>query len=214
MGGVILDAAGVRSWLERAASALAEHADELTKLDAAIGDADHGTNMDRGFRAVRARALSQDASHPAAIFRQAGMALISTVGGAGGPLYGTFFMRMGQAAGDRTGLTLDDLRDLLRAALEGVVQRGKAQRGEKTMVDALGPALEALEAAIAEGKEAGEALRAAAEAGERGAEATVPMKALKGRASYLGDRSVGHKDPGAASSALLLRSLAETVGGA
>jgi len=215
MGDLILDAAGARLWLERLGDAVTEHADELTRLDAAIGDADHGTNMARGFRAVRERVLNGTAAADAdvaALFRQTGMALISTVGGAGGPLYGTLFVRMGQAAAGKDGLTLPDVRDVLAAGLRGVVDRGKAERGDKTMVDALGPAVEALDAAVAAGRAPGEAMREAAEAAESGAAATTPMLARKGRASYLGPRSVGHQDPGATSSALLLRTLAETIG--
>lgn len=212
MGGVILDSGGARAWLERLAGAISQHADELTRLDAAIGDADHGTNLDRGFRAVRQKALGQQLADPATLFKQTGMALIGSVGGAGGPLYGTFFLRMGQAADGKDGLTVEDVRDLLRAGLEGVVQRGKAAPGEKTMVDALTPAVEALDAAIAGGKEGAEALREAADAAEGGARATIPMVARKGRASYLGERSAGHQDPGATSSALLVRTLAESLG--
>jgi phosphoenolpyruvate---glycerone phosphotransferase subunit DhaL len=212
MGSVILDTAGARAWLERLAGAISEHADELTRLDAAIGDADHGTNLDRGFRAVRQKALAQDAANPSTLFKQTGMALVGSVGGAGGPLYGTFFLRMAQAADGKEGLTTEDLRDLLRAGLEGVVQRGKAAPGEKTMVDALTPAVEALDAAVAGGKEGAEALGEAADAAEEGARATTPMVARKGRASYLGERSAGHQDPGATSSALLVRTLAESVG--
>src|SRR5256885_432917 len=136
MGDVILDARGARAWLELLAATLSEHAEELTGLDAAIGDADHGSNMDRGFKAVRQKALNQDGADPAAVFKQTGMALISTVGGAGGPLYGTFFLRMAQAATGKEQLTVEDLRDILKAGLEGVVQRGKASPGEKTMADA------------------------------------------------------------------------------
>jgi len=207
---VILDAGGVRSWLERLGETLTEHADELTRLDAAIGDADHGTNMVRGFRAVREKALSQDGADISTLFKQTGMALIGSVGGAGGPLYGTFFLRMGQSAAGKEGLTGRDLRDALAAGLQGVVDRGKARRGDKTIVDALGPAVEALDAAGADGPAA---LRAAAGAARRGAEATIPMLARKGRASYLGQRSVGHQDPGATSAALLVESLADQVGG-
>ena len=211
MGSLSLDAAGARSWLERLADTLHEHAEELTRLDAAIGDADHGTNMDRGFRAVRERALSAESADLATIFKQAGMALIGTVGGAGGPLYGTLFLRMGQVATSREQLTVEEVGQMLKAGLEGVVQRGRAERGEKTMVDALGPAVEALQAALGEGRDGAEALREAASAADRGAEATIPMVARKGRASYLGERSAGHKDPGATSSALLVRTLAETL---
>jgi dihydroxyacetone kinase-like protein len=211
MGRVILDAAGARAWLERLASAVSEHAGELTTLDAAIGDADHGSNLERGFKAVRQKALSQDSEDASGLFRQTGMALIGSVGGAGGPLYGTLFLRMSQASAGKDGLTAEDVRDLLKAGLEGVVQRGKASPGDKTMVDALTPAVEALDAALAAGREGPEALEEAAAAAERGAEATIPMVARKGRASYLGERSAGHKDPGATSSALLVRTLAEAV---
>jgi len=215
MEGVIFDAARARRWLEVLAVTMTEHAVELTQLDAAIGDADHGTNMARGFRAVRERVLDGTAAADAdvaGLFRQTGMALISTVGGAGGPLYGTLFVRMGQAAAGKDGLTLADVRDVLGAGVEGVVARGRAERGDKTMVDALGPAVDALDAAVAAGRAPGEALREAAEAAESGAAATTPMEARKGRASYLGPRSVGHQDPGATSSALLVRTLAETIG--
>ena len=211
MGDVILDAAGVRSWLGRLGEELSAHAEELTSLDAAIGDADHGTNMNRGFKAVRDKALGPDGDI-ATVFKQTGMALIGSVGGAGGPLYGTFFLRMGQAAAGKDGLTTEDLRDMLKAGLEGVVQRGKAAPGEKTMVDALTPAVDALDGAISAGKEGGEAMGEAAAAAEEGARATIPMVARKGRASYLGERSAGHQDPGATSSALLVRTLAEAVG--
>jgi dihydroxyacetone kinase-like protein len=215
MGDLIFDAALARGWLERLGDTLIEHAGELTQLDAAIGDADHGTNMARGFRAVRERVLdgaAQADADVAGLFRQTGTALISTVGGAGGPLYGTLFVRMGQAATGKEGLTLAEVRDALAAGLKGVVDRGKAERGDKTMVDALGPAVDALDAAVAAGRGPGEALREAAEAAESGAAATTPMLARKGRASYLGPRSVGHQDPGATSSALLVRTLAETIG--
>lgn len=212
MGSLILDAASARIWLERLADTLHEHAEDLTRLDAAIGDADHGANMDRGFRAVRERALGGDGTEVGAIFKQTGMALIGSVGGAGGPLYGTLFLRMAQTATDKERLTVEEVGNMLKAGLEGVVQRGRAERGDKTMVDALAPAVEALQAALAEGREGAEALREAAQAAERGAEATIPMVARKGRASYLGERSAGHQDPGATSSALLVRTLAETLG--
>jgi phosphoenolpyruvate---glycerone phosphotransferase subunit DhaL len=211
MGGVILDATHARRWLEHLGATLTEHADDLTQLDSAIGDADHGANMARGFRAVKERALTQDEADVATLFKQTGMALIATVGGAGGPLYGTLFLRMGQSAAGKDGLLLEDLRDALAAGLKGVVDRGKAARGDKTMVDALGPAVDALDAAVSDGKLANEALRQAADAAEHGASATIPMLARKGRASYLGERSIGHQDPGATSSAMLVRTLAETL---
>jgi dihydroxyacetone kinase-like protein len=211
MGSVILDGSAARGWLEHFGDEVTAHAAELTQLDAAIGDADHGTNMDRGFRAVRERVLTQDGYDLPTLLRQTGMTLIGTVGGAGGPLYGTAFVRMGQAAAGKDGLTLEGIAEVLAAALEGVEQRGKAQPGDKTMVDALGPAVQALREAVAAGTEPRAALLAAAEAAEQGAEATIPMLAKKGRASYLGERSIGHKDPGATSSALLVRSLAESL---
>jgi len=212
MGHVTLDAALARRWLELLGDTLTEHADELTRLDAAIGDADHGTNMARGFRAVREKALSQEGADVSGLLRQTGMALTGTVGGAAGPLYGTLFLRMSQATAGKDGLALEDVRDALRAGLQGVVDRGKAQPGDKTMVDALGPALVTLDAAVAAGAGAAGALRAAADAARSGAQATVPMQARKGRASYLGERSVGHQDPGATSAALLVRSLADALG--
>jgi dihydroxyacetone kinase-like protein len=212
MGGVILDVSLARAWLDRFGETVTTSAAELTQLDAAIGDADHGTNMDRGFRAVRERVLTQDGFDLSNLFKQTGMTLISTVGGAGGPLYGTVFLRMGQAAAGKEGLTLEGVADALAAALEGVQARGKAQRGDKTMVDALGPAVDALRSAAAAGSEAKAALRAAADAAQAGAEATIPMQAKRGRASYLGERSIGHQDPGATSTALMVLCLAEALG--
>jgi len=211
MGRVILDASLARNWLDRFGEAVTANAAELTRLDAAIGDADHGTNMDRGLRAVRERVLTQDGFDLSTIFKQTGMTLIGTVGGAGGPLYGTVFLRMGQVATDKEGLTIEEVADALTGALEGVQLRGKAEPGDKTMVDALGPAVDALRAALAARSEAQTAIRAAADAAEQGAEATIPMQARKGRASYLGERSIGHQDPGATSTALLVRSLADTL---
>ncbi|HYZ00835.1 MAG TPA: dihydroxyacetone kinase subunit DhaL [Candidatus Binatia bacterium] len=211
MGGV-LDAASARRWLETAAARIAEEAPELTALDAAIGDGDHGTNMDRGFKAVADRVLSQDGEIPIDdLCKQTGMALLSTVGGAAGPLYGTWFLRFGTASAGKAELTLEDVETALAAAVEGVRQRGKAEPGDKTMVDALEPALEALQRCRADGASPGDALRAAADAAEEGSRATTPLVARKGRASYLGERSAGHQDPGATSSALLLRALAEVV---
>ncbi|HEY7200187.1 MAG TPA: dihydroxyacetone kinase subunit DhaL [Candidatus Dormibacteraeota bacterium] len=216
MGDVTLDAATARRWLELLGDELSARAEELTRLDAAIGDADHGTNMARGFRAVREKALAQDHPEVSGLLKATGMALIGTVGGAAGPLYGTLFLRMSQATADRDGgLALADVRDALRAGVQGVADRGKAQAGDKTMLDALLPAMEALDAAVEAGAPADGALREAADAAQRGAEATVPLQARKGRASYLGERSIGHQDPGATSSAILLRTLAEalTAGG-
>src|ERR1700730_14768441 len=186
MGGVILDVGMAPGWLDRVGETVTANAAELTRLDSAIGDADHGTNMSRGFRAVRERVLTQDGFDLSTLFKQTGMTLIGTVGGAGGPLYGTVFLRMGQAAAGKEGLTLEEVADALASALEGVQARGKAQPGDKTMVDAPGPAVDALRSAVAAGSEAPAALRAAADAAQGGAEATIPMLARKGRASYLG----------------------------
>ncbi len=214
MGDLVLDSNANARWLQRLAGALSEKADYLTELDAAIGDADHGINMDRGFRAVRERVLVQaQGREPAAVWKQVGMTLLSTVGGAGGPLYGTLFLRMAQAADGTSSLDLRALRDALAGGLEGVRQRGKAEPGDKTMVDALLPAVEALDRALAAGEDPARAIAQAAEAAEAGARATIPLKALKGRASYLGHRSIGHQDPGATSSAILLRTLADTLAG-
>jgi len=212
MGDVTLDAGRTRRWLELLGAALTERAEELTRLDAAIGDADHGTNMARGFRSVREKALAQDGAGVSGLLRGTAMALIGTVGGAAGPLYGTLFLRMSQATEGRDGLGLEEVRDALRAGVQGVIDRGKAQPGDKTMIDALDPALAALDAAIAGGMPAPDALREAADAAERGAAATVPMLARRGRASYLGERSIGHQDPGATSAAILVRSLADAAG--
>jgi len=198
-------------WLRKAASLIHEQRDLLTELDAAIGDADHGTNLDRGFTAVSA-SLPADASGDAgALLKGAGLRLISTVGGASGPLYGTAFRRAGKALEGRTELTPDDLCAALRAFQDGVISMGKAAPGDKTMLDALAPAVDALEAAVAEGVPLLDALRRAADAALSGAEATIPLVARRGRASYLGERSAGHQDPGATSSALIIRALAEVV---
>lgn len=200
------------TWVRLSAEAIAVERDRLTRLDSAIGDADHGANMDRGFRAA-VEALDKDSpDDPAAVFKAVGMTLLSKVGGAGGPLYGTFFMRMAGPAAGKDELEPDDWASALRAGVEGVQARGKAEPGDKTMIDALMPAVEALELAVGEGASFAEALaRSAAAAGE-GVEATVPLVARKGRASYLGERSAGHQDPGATSSHLLLIAAAKAWG--
>src|SRR3954454_4110419 len=161
----------------------------LTTLDSAIGDADHGANMRRGMKAVVAKLDAAPDAPPATLLKTAGMTLVSTVGGASGPLYGTLFLRMATSAGDRTELDAAAFAAALRAGLDGVLARGKAQLGDKTMVDALSPALDALDAALADGAKLGDALRAAATAADKGADDTVPLVARKGRASYLGERS-------------------------
>jgi len=199
-------------WLRAFADEVTNHADELTRLDSEIGDADHGSNMRRGMTAVVGKLDAAPDAAPAALLKSAGMTLVSTVGGASGPLYGTFFLRMGTSAGDRAEFDGAAFAAALRAGLEGVVTRGKAQLGDKTMVDALTPAVDALDAALADGASLKDALRAAATAAREGADATVPLVARKGRASYLGERSAGHRDPGATSTTLLLEAAAESLG--
>jgi dihydroxyacetone kinase-like protein len=191
-------------WVRTFAALVDENRDYLTELDAAIGDADHGSNMDRGMRAAVA---ALDELHPTtagAVFTKVGMTLVSTVGGASGPLFGTLFLRMGSALGDRESVSADELAAALRAGLEGVVARGKAEPGDKTMYDALAPAVDALDKALASDASLAEALGQARVAAEAGRDATTPLLARKGRASYLGERSVGHQDPGATTVALLL----------
>lgn len=183
----------------------------LTDLDRAIGDADHGTNLSKGFRAVTDKLQAAAPADPATVLKTTGMTLISTVGGASGPLYGTAFLRAAAAAAGKAELSREDLVPLLTAALGGIKDRGKAERGDKTMVDALEPALEALSQAVAGGASGADAVRRAAEAAEQGAAATRDIVARKGRASYLGERSIGHQDPGATSTALLLRTLADAL---
>jgi dihydroxyacetone kinase-like protein len=204
----VVDTAALERWIRAFAASAAEHADELTRLDSAIGDADHGANMARGTAAVVAKL---DASGgPAVLLKQVGMTLVSTVGGASGPLYGTFFLRMATATGDAAELDAPAFGAALRAGVAGVVARGKAEPGDKTMIDALAPAVDAYDAALGNGDLAA-ALRAAAGAGATGRDSTVPMQARKGRASYLGERSVGHQDPGATSAVLLLEAAAAAL---
>jgi dihydroxyacetone kinase-like protein len=208
-----LDGATLQRWLLTAATRLTEQAAWLTALDAAIGDGDHGHNMARGFQAVAERVAEAPTEDLGALLKLTGTTLISTVGGAAGPLYGTAFLRAGAALAGRPQATAGELAAAGRAALAGISARGKATAGEKTMIDALLPAIETLEEAVALGADVAEALTRAADAAARGARATIPLVATKGRASYLGERSVGHQDPGAASLALLLGCLAETVAG-
>lgn len=200
----------VLAWLRRSADVLHEQRTYLTELDAAIGDADHGINMDRGFTAVMEKLAHTGDADSASILKTVGATLVSTVGGASGPLYGTAFLRAGTALAGKHELQPEDVVAAFTAAVEGIQSRGRAQRGEKTMLDALGPALDALKAALDSGQGLAAALGAAADAAEAGATATIPLLATKGRASYLGERSIGHQDPGATSSALLLRA---AVGG-
>ncbi|HEX6552800.1 MAG TPA: dihydroxyacetone kinase subunit DhaL [Ktedonobacteraceae bacterium] len=198
-------------WLERIADVLHENAAYLTQLDSPIGDADHGVNMDRGFKAVRDKFPSMAEMDISTQLKTVGMTLVSTVGGASGPLYGTAFLRAGTAVAGKGELDTADIVAMLEAFLGGIVARGKANPGEKTMVDALTPAVNAAKQALAEGVTAKELAQRAAQAAEEGMKATVPLLATKGRASYLGERSIGHQDPGATSSWLILRSLAETL---
>jgi dihydroxyacetone kinase-like protein len=210
--GETVGSAALGRWLRTFADEVTDHADELTRLDSEIGDADHGSNMRRGMTAVVGKLDAAPDAAPAALLKSAGMTLVSTVGGASGPLYGTFFLRMGTSAGDRAEFDGAAFAAALRAGLEGVLTRGKAQVGDKTMVDALTPAVDALDAALADGASLKDALRAAATAAREGADATVPLVARKGRASYLGERSAGHRDPGATSTTLLLEAAAESLG--
>lgn len=206
------DGPGALAWLQRVADVLRANRDYLTELDSAIGDADHGTNMDRGFTAVMAKVSGQDPSDIGALLKTVGMTLVSTVGGASGPLYGTAFMRAGAALAGKATVETADIAAALDAALEGIKARGRATRGEKTMIDALEPAIGAYKASAASGSDVSAALRAAAGAAEDGMRATIPLLATKGRASYLGERSIGHQDPGATSMSLILRAASDAAG--
>jgi dihydroxyacetone kinase-like protein len=201
----------VAAALRAAAAVVAGHRDELVQLDRAIGDGDHGENLKRGFTAIVSKLDASTPDTPSAVLKLAATTLISTVGGAAGPLYGTAFLRAATATAEAGELDAASVAKALRAALEGVVARGKAEIGDKTMVDALDPAVRAAEALGDNDTSA--VLAAAAEAAATGAESTVPLVARKGRASYLGERSAGHLDPGARSTALLLRSLADSAAG-
>lgn len=201
----------ILTWLSTTAAVLEENRDYLVELDAEIGDADHGINMDRGFKKVVSLLPELADEDVGGILKKAGMALISSVGGASGPLYGTFFLRAANAASGKYELQLPDLIALLRAGVEGILTLGKARPGDKTMVDALQPALDALEQAGAEGKSLADAMQDAVQAAHEGMHATIPLVAKKGRASYLGERSAGHQDPGATSSYLLLQALLDSL---
>lgn len=202
--------AQVEAWLREFARLVKENRDFLTELDSAIGDADHGSNLDRGMAAVVEALGAAPPADAAALLKQTGMTLVSKVGGASGPLYGTFFLRMAGALGD--GADGGALAAALRAGFDGVLARGKAEPGDKTMVDAMGPACEALEKSVSDSASLTDALGAASKAADEGRDATTPMLARKGRASYLGERSVGHQDPGATSTALLFQAAAATLG--
>jgi dihydroxyacetone kinase-like protein len=204
----------LRRWLESAAGALHDRRDYLTQLDAAIGDADHGANMDRGFAAVVQKLEGLDGVPPGKILTTAGSTLVSTVGGASGPLWGVALRRAGRALGDAEEFDGAQLADALDAALDGIVELGAAQEGDKTMVDALAPAVRALRERLKGGGSLADATAAARAAAEEGMRATVPLQAQKGRASYLGERSIGHQDPGATSTALIIAALDESLAGA
>ncbi|MDN3443022.1 dihydroxyacetone kinase subunit DhaL [Microbacterium sp. APC 3901] len=203
-----IDAAALAEWVRRFRDVIAEKRDWLTELDSAIGDADHGANMARGMDAVAAKLDSGVPQTVDELLKTVGMTLVSSVGGASGPLYGTLFLRMGMASGPVIELDATGLAASLRAGLDGIVARGKAEAGDKTMFDAMAPALDALDAAIAGGADLAAATAAAAVAAAAGRDATEPLVARKGRASYLGERSAGHIDPGAASTTLLFEALA------
>jgi phosphoenolpyruvate---glycerone phosphotransferase subunit DhaL len=205
-----VDLAGLEAWVRAFAAVVREQRDALTALDSAIGDADHGANLDRGMQAALAALEATPPADAAALLKTVGMTMVSKVGGASGPLYGTLFLRMAGGAGAAP-LDGPAFAAALRAGLDGVTARGKAEPGDKTLLDALVPACDALEAALAAGDDLGAALRAAAQAADDGRDATVPLVARKGRASYLGERSAGHADPGATSVALLVHAAADAL---
>jgi dihydroxyacetone kinase-like protein len=204
-----ISAETVLHWFQNCASTYEKHKDELTQLDAAIGDADHGANMARGFTAVRGKLAELKDKDIGAIFKTVAMTLISTVGGASGPLYGTFFLQAVAPAAGKMTLTHEELGSILASGLQGLMNRGKAVVGEKTMIDSLAPAVEAFKPIEHDSLPA--ALVRAVDAAQKGADSTVPLVARKGRASYLGERSAGHLDPGAASTVLLLKALLDAV---
>jgi dihydroxyacetone kinase-like protein len=198
--------------VQEMAAAMEEHRKHLTQLDSAVGDGDHGNNMHRGFQAALERLEGTDPQTPSDALKAVSMALVNKVGGAAGPLYGTAFLRASTALSSKEDLSPEDVAGALEAALGGIKQRGKAEVGDKTIVDALEPAVEAAKEAASSGGGAGEVFRTAAEAAEEGAEETVPLTARRGRASYLGPRSAGHMDPGARSTYLLLDAAARALG--
>ncbi len=199
-------------WLERFAALVTENKDHLTQLDSAIGDADHGANMDRGFKAVLGKKTEFQGKDIATVFKTVAMTLISTVGGASGPLYGTFFLQAGLLAAGKSSISAEEFGALLEKGLNGVIQRGKANPGDKTMIDAMQPAIAAYQKALQGGESLDAALKKAAESSREGMKATIPLVAKKGRASYLGERSAGHQDPGSTSTALLFQAAAESLG--
>lgn len=199
----------VIAWLSAYSQLLADNREYLTQLDSSIGDADHGVNMDRGFKAVLGKLPTVADKDIGTILKSVGMTLVQTVGGASGPLYGTFFLQAGVATANRMELSLADWASAVEGAINGLMARGKANIGDKTMVDALVPALHALKQAIADGVDEREALRQSAAAAEQGMRNTIPLVAKKGRASYLAERSAGHQDPGATSSYLMFKAMVD-----
>jgi dihydroxyacetone kinase-like protein len=209
--GVSITYGSVLDWIKAYEAVIADNRDRLTTLDSAIGDADHGTNMERGMRKALERLDGLEGNDIGAALNAVGMALVSSVGGAAGPLYGTFFIQMGSASSGKDELALADWGRAVKAGVDGVQARGKAEPGDKTMVDALLPAAEALGEAAHQGADVEDGLRRAADAAEEGMKATINLVARKGRASYLGPRSAGHQDPGATSSYLLMKSAADVL---
>lgn len=199
------------AWLENLSRVMKDNRDFLTELDAAIGDADHGINMDRGFGKVLEKLPGVKEKDIGTILKTVGMILMSSVGGASGPLYGTFCMKAGMALAGKQEIDAPGLVTFLGAGLEGIRQRGRAERGDKTMVDVWAPVLDTVEAAVAGGASVKDALARAVAAAEKGVQDTIPLQARKGRASYLGERSIGHRDPGAMSSYLMIRALHEIL---
>jgi dihydroxyacetone kinase-like protein len=197
-------------WINKSADVLKENREYLIELDSAIGDADHGANMDRGFKAVMTKMPDVSDKDIGTIAKTVGMTLLSTVGGAGGPLYGTFYLQIGMKSAGKMELSLEDWALALEAAVDGIVMRGKAELGDKTMVDALTPAVNSLKDSLNGSVPKGDALQESADAAKQGMVETIPMVAKKGRASYLGERSAGHQDPGATSSYLILQVAADT----
>jgi dihydroxyacetone kinase-like protein len=198
-------------WLQAIGHVMEANKEFLTQLDAAIGDADHGINMERGFKKVNSQLSTIADKDIGSIFKSTGMALISSVGGASGPLYGTLFLRAGTVASGKHELNTTELAGVLKAGLSGVIERGKAQVGDKTMVDALTPAVKAFEQAAEDGVGIAEALGQTVAAAEQGMKDTIPLIARKGRASYLGERAIGHQDPGATSVYLIIKALHDAV---
>ena len=199
------------TWLQKSADVIQENKDYLTQLDAEIGDADHGFNMARGFKKVQEKLPSLSDTDIGNILKQTGMVLISSVGGASGPLYGTFFMRAAAAAAGKTELDDNELLAMFKGGVDGIIQRGRPQLEDKTMYDVWAPMLEVVQAEIANGSDTNAIMTAAVAAAEKGLKATIPLQARKGRASYLGERSIGHQDPGGTSSFLMIKTFLDTI---